>query len=64
MLSKIMFEHGETTCAVEPGKFCRFAGSRKFGSEYVCLLFNARLYDQDGWLTRCTECLKEAKSDE
>lgn len=61
MKSCILIEHGEKTCASEPGKFCRFAGSKSFGTDPWCTLFNTRLRDKDGWLQRAPECLETAK---
>lgn len=62
-------ECGEITCASEPGKFCRFLTTRRFGTVHFCRLW----YDQDekgrplpldtvdgspeGWLKRRPECL-------
>ena len=59
---KIPVECGATTCAREPGKFCRFVGTQSFGTRPVCLLFqtergNVPLHDENGWLQRCAECL-------
>lgn len=60
---------GEKTCASEPGKFCQFLGSMRFGTCPVCMLFpmeNPGRKDQgaatplkevDGWLQRCENCL-------
>lgn len=65
MKSTIIFEHGETTCAVTPGVFCRFWGTKNFGTKNVCGLFcDTPLYDhtegeRTGWVARCRECLKE-----
>lgn len=36
----IPIECGETTCASEPGKFCRFLWIQKFGTEFVCGIFS------------------------
>jgi len=59
MISTLTFEHGQATCASEPGKFCRFFGTSGFGTRYVCTLFdNAPLHSQGGWVQRCPECLK------
>ena len=65
---RITIECGEFTCASEPGKFCKFVGTRRMGAEYVCRLFPSeddsylRLQTLDnkpnGWLARCSECLK------
>ena len=59
MKSIIVIEHGKKTCAVEPGKFCRFMYTKRFGTEPVCHLFGANLFDVDGWVNRCPECLTE-----
>lgn len=60
---------GEKTCAKAPGEFCRFFGSRKFGSVPVCMLFPnpfpghkdphsaTPLREVDGWTLRCQACL-------
>lgn len=58
---------GATTCASEPGVFCRFLGSIRFGSVPVCTLFPSTLESYtfletdtpDGWIQRCDAC-KEA----
>lgn len=52
------FVTGATTCASEPGKFCRFAMARGFGTRPFCGLFDVRLHDRDGWLQRADACLK------
>jgi len=65
MISIIKINHGETTCASEPGKFCRFLGSKKFGLIPVCLLFGETLdvhhqqHDKAGWVARCGQCHEE-----
>jgi len=60
----IEIECGKTTCASEPGAFCRFVGSRAFGTQPLCTLFPdtedhpyTRLCEIDGWLQRCPVCL-------
>jgi len=61
MRNAICIEHGETTCAVEPGNFCMFVGTRSFGTRAVCMLFNEQPLFEDypnGWLQRCPQCLK------
>lgn len=58
----IPIECGADTCASEPGKFCRFVGSRSFGQRFVCRLFPTKtesftpLAERDGWLQRCDQC--------
>ena len=58
---QIRINAGETTCATEPGNFCIFFCTRKFGGVWFCYLFSKKLYDEDGgltgWLQRCPECL-------
>lgn len=70
---EINIECGENTCASEPGKFCEYAGSMKFGSIPVCMLFNGQdrsggtsqtiLEEKDGWVQRCPAC-KEHSTNE
>jgi hypothetical protein len=53
---------GQTTCAKEPGKFCKYSGSRNFGSTPHCLFFREDLnIDDNGWTARCEECLNTFK---
>ena len=66
MKVSIEYECGEKTCAVEPGKFCRFLGTRSFGTKSVCLLYRdpydggeVSLFYVDGWLQRCNQCLSQ-----
>jgi hypothetical protein len=61
----IEFESGDTTCAVEPGKFCRFASSKSFGSKPFCTLFQEYIYpDANGWLARTPSCMSIYDQDE
>jgi len=60
---RIYIRCGESTCASEPGKFCGYLGVRKFGREWVCMLFPSdqpytRLHDKDGWIQRCDACVE------
>ena len=60
MKSKLIIEHGETTCASRPGKFCRFLGETHFGTVPVCMLFDQKLQeDENGWVKRCGKCFEE-----
>lgn len=67
MEATLKFEIGERTCAVEPGKFCRFFRVARFGTVPTCLLFSGLnkgngvkiLAEKDGWVQRCQECLDE-----
>lgn len=69
----LTIDSGATTCASEPGKFCRFFGLKKFGSTPVCLLFpenpgmkdvggTTYLKEKDGWVQRCPACLTAEKT--
>ena len=70
MISVMKIEHGKTTCASEPGKFCRFLGDTNFGTVPVCMLFgNQRLQEHaegetKGWVIRCLQCTEEFASNE
>ena len=61
---------GRTTCATEPGKFCRFTGTARFGTITVCSLFPSdkhsytELKDVDGWIIRCEDCMNGEKNGE
>jgi len=60
MKNAIMMEHGETTCASEPGKFCLFLGAKCFGTKPVCMLFDDTPLREDfvgGWVKRCDQCM-------
>lgn len=60
MVSTITFEHGEKTCAVKPGVFCRWQSAMAWGTKPVCVLFQYEpLYDKDGWLQRCPQCIEK-----
>lgn len=65
MKSTLTIEHGVRTCAVEPGKFCRFLGATHFGTRPVCMLFgNQKLNEREdgpekGWVARCSQCIEE-----
>jgi hypothetical protein len=56
-------ECGEKTCASEPGKFCYFVRVKNFGTSYLCLYYDEKLYDNDGWLIRCPKCLNEQRKE-
>ena len=63
---------GGKTCASEPGKFCRFLLTQRFGSEVVCQIFsepqgNGLLTplenskeDGLGWTLRHPDCIKNS----
>lgn len=55
----IAVESGETTCASEPGKFCPWARVKRFGTVWVCSLFEMKSLhdDENGWLQRLPECI-------
>lgn len=54
---------GLTTCAAEPGKFCKYFGTIKFGQILVCRLFPSEedsytvLEELNGWTQRCGDCM-------
>lgn len=51
---------GEKTCASEPGKFCEYVRSKKFGTRWDCYLFGELGNSKDdgtGWLLRHEDCL-------
>ena len=58
---------GETTCAKAKGEFCNHLGVKNFGTTPVCTLFqdkcgnDVRLFDADGWLQRCSQCIENVK---
>jgi hypothetical protein len=61
----VEIECGITTCASEPGKFCRHLGTSNYGTIWWCLLFpgdggsKTRLFEdrKDGWIQRCPACI-------
>ena len=61
MKHAVYFECGDTTCASEPGKFCKFLLT-KWGEYFYCSLFDRHsIYEDEalGWLLRCPPCMKE-----
>ncbi len=70
---KLEIECGETTCASEPGMFCKYVGAVKFGTVPVCMLFPfdrgghytflREVTDEPrkGWLKRCTACMEASR---
>ena len=66
---KIEIDCGDNLCASEPGKFCEYLGSRRYGTTPVCMLFPQAdpnphnvggatdLHDVGGWVQRCDACL-------
>lgn len=61
---EVAIKAGPQTCASEPGVFCPWMRSRRFGQTFVCGLFDRKeLRDQhgvpsgSGWLQRLPECL-------
>lgn len=59
----IAIDAGETTCAREPGKFCKYVGTAHFGQRFVCGLFprEKMIEDVGGWLQRLPECIAAEK---
>ncbi len=65
----LKFVSGKTTCASEPGKFCRFVRTKHFGTQFECSLFDLSLFDHsygeyEGWLARCTPCMEQFPNEE
>lgn len=66
---QFVIECGATTCAYEKGKFCRYLGVRRMGSENICLLFPSEQHPytplqetaEGGWLLRCAACLRHER---
>jgi len=56
----ILIDSGETTCASEPGKFCQWLRTKRFGTTYFCGLFDQKEMDGQGdeWLQRLPECME------
>lgn len=50
---------GLATCAESPGNFCQFIRSKSFGQQMHCILYGTELHDDQGWVQRCSECLKD-----
>lgn len=48
---------GEKTCASKPGVFCKWLGTKNFGQEWTCMLFNKDFAPTMEWLPRFQECL-------
>jgi len=65
-LLKLSINCGETTCASEPGKFCKYLFTRKFGTLIYCQIFSEiddrgkpfSLELVDGWTRRHSLCLQ------
>jgi len=57
------FQTGKATCAWEPGKFCKFIGSKSYGTKPFCTLFLKEVRSSieesgaAGWLQRLPECV-------
>lgn len=60
MSFKLEVTCGELTCASDPGNFCQFVRTERFGTQWVCGLFDRPLFDdENGWLKRCDQCLEK-----
>jgi hypothetical protein len=59
--NKLTFKCGESTCAYDKGKFCRFFTLKDFGTKYKCKLFGSELFEDIpmGSIQRCEECKQE-----
>jgi hypothetical protein len=65
----IAIDAGEKTCARAPGEFCSQLRVQRFGSRFVCALFDrAELRDDNGvlsgpgWLQRLPKCVESTVS--
>lgn len=58
-INGLRFISGVNTCAYQKGVFCRFLRVARFGSQYICALYEKPVYDENGYLTRLEDCLKE-----
>jgi len=49
---------GKETCAKEPGKFCKYFSTRRFGTIPMCKLFQEDLFIdmESDWHLRCQQC--------
>lgn len=63
---RIEIDCGDETCASEPGKFCPFLLTSRYGQRFHCRLFcnldlaglsYEELKEKKGWLQRHKECL-------
>lgn len=69
---KIEIDCGDKTCASEPGKFCKYIRSRKYGQIHFCQLWHnedghgrpLQMEEKDGWLLRRPECLACTETEE
>jgi len=64
----IVINCDDKTCASEPGSFCAFYGTRKFGTTPCCTLFpegqSFTELKEDrpfGWIQRCPACIDAEK---
>lgn len=62
-----IIECGEKTCASKSGNFCKYFRRKNYGQEFICSRFEdkekreIRLFDENGWVMRCIECLENFK---
>jgi hypothetical protein len=64
----VPIESGDKTCAFEPGHFCKWLRTKRFGTIAFCQLFSEQpdstgsikvepLEEENGWLQRHVDCL-------
>jgi hypothetical protein len=60
---RLIFETtcGEKTCAESPGVFCQFCGTKRLGTKPWCIWYNVELFEENGWLQRCSQCVNDAR---
>lgn len=69
---KLEIDCGETTCATEPGKFCKYFLTSRFGQAFHCQLFSEttdrgsleELKEHQsgkfkGWISRHKDCMNK-----
>ena len=59
-----MKQSAETSPALRNrANFVIFVRVKNFGTSYLCLYYDEKLYDDDGWLIRCPKCLNEQRKE-
>lgn len=58
----LIFQSGDTTCCASPAtpsSMCRFVRTQRFGTKWVCDMFDVELFDgaNDSWLQRDAKCM-------
>jgi len=68
---RVKINSGDKRCYSEPGKPCKYVGSKSFGTKWLCMLFPSELHgsytileESEGWLLRCKACLENEEKGE